>query len=199
MRRGDRVTRFAGHEVHDARTLRLAVLVAKNPVQAVIERPGEDTPRDVTITLSGEPTRLGISWRIDEAEPGTVVLSRVAPGSYAELAGLLAGQRPHISRRRTRVRRRSRLPQAIERDARRAGTRSRNRRASADGRDSGDGRAPGSGSPGRRLTARPAIDVGGAVWLNLSHQANTARPCAQKNRERQPVGHRPRLAFSFSI
>ena len=41
----------------------------------------------------GKPLRLGITWRSDEAEPGTVVLTSVAPGSPAALAGLTPGDR----------------------------------------------------------------------------------------------------------
>ena len=39
------------------------------------------------------PLRLGISWRLDDAEPGTVVLSHVVAGSPAAAAGLRVGDR----------------------------------------------------------------------------------------------------------
>ena len=37
--------------------------------------------------------RLGVSWREDEAEPGTILVSRVVAGSAAQAAGLLPGDR----------------------------------------------------------------------------------------------------------
>jgi hypothetical protein len=40
-----------------------------------------------------KPPRLGISWRTDEAEPGSVYLTHVAAGSAAATVGLVAGDR----------------------------------------------------------------------------------------------------------
>ena len=40
-----------------------------------------------------KPPRLGITWRTDEAEPGSVYLTRVAAGSPAASAGLAVGDR----------------------------------------------------------------------------------------------------------
>jgi hypothetical protein len=40
-----------------------------------------------------KPPRLGITWRTDEAEPGSVYLTRVAAGSPAANAGLAVGDR----------------------------------------------------------------------------------------------------------
>ena len=37
--------------------------------------------------------RLGISWRVDDAEPNAIVLSRVTPGSPAAQAGLFVNDR----------------------------------------------------------------------------------------------------------
>jgi hypothetical protein len=39
------------------------------------------------------PLRFGITWRLDEAEPGTIVLSHVVAGSPAAAAGLAIGDR----------------------------------------------------------------------------------------------------------
>ncbi|MGA2619463.1 MAG: M20/M25/M40 family metallo-hydrolase [Thermoguttaceae bacterium] len=39
------------------------------------------------------PLRLGIAWRLDEAEPGTIVVSHVVTGSPAASAGLQVGDR----------------------------------------------------------------------------------------------------------
>lgn len=43
-----------------------------------------------------KPPRLGISWRTDEAEPGSVYLTYVAAGSAAAKAGLAVGDRIHL-------------------------------------------------------------------------------------------------------
>jgi S1-C subfamily serine protease len=43
--------------------------------------------------LAGQPLRLGIAWRVDDAEPGTIILTHVVPGSPAARAGLLSGDR----------------------------------------------------------------------------------------------------------
>ena len=45
------------------------------------------------MTLLGSPLRWGIVWRIDDAEPGVVILTHVVPGSPAARAGLCAGDR----------------------------------------------------------------------------------------------------------
>jgi C-terminal processing protease CtpA/Prc len=69
------------------------VLAAKNPVAATLERPGAPAPIELALELAGEPVRLGISWRTDDAEPATVIVNRVTPGSAAERAGLRVGDR----------------------------------------------------------------------------------------------------------
>ncbi|MEX0678382.1 MAG: M20/M25/M40 family metallo-hydrolase [Pirellulales bacterium] len=93
LRPGDRLLAFAGREVHDPKQFRVTVLAAKNPVPVTIERPGADAPLDVTLELAGEPVRLGISWRTDVAEPRSVIVNRLTPGSPADLAGLRPGDR----------------------------------------------------------------------------------------------------------
>jgi hypothetical protein len=93
LRLGDRVVRFANQEVHDAAHFPVIVLAAVSPAPATIERPGESKPLEVSLDLPGEPVRLGISWRTDDAEPGVVIVNRVIPGSLAELAGLRVNDR----------------------------------------------------------------------------------------------------------
>jgi C-terminal processing protease CtpA/Prc len=38
--------------------------------------------------LPGTPLRWGVLWRVDDAEPGAVILTHVVPGSPAAQAGL---------------------------------------------------------------------------------------------------------------
>ena len=56
-------------------------------------RAGDVEPRETTLTLAGAPSRLGINWRSDDAEPGVPILNRVLAGSPAEQAGLRPGDR----------------------------------------------------------------------------------------------------------
>jgi C-terminal processing protease CtpA/Prc len=45
-------------------------------------------PLELSIQLTGEPARLGLSWRTDDAEPDRVIVTQVIPHSPAALAGL---------------------------------------------------------------------------------------------------------------
>jgi len=93
LRPGDRLVRFAGRQTHHGNDLVGAVRAAPKATTLVLRRPGRDEPLELTIQLDGEPMRLGITWKLDEAEPGTVVLDRVLPGTPAAIAGLLVGDR----------------------------------------------------------------------------------------------------------
>jgi hypothetical protein len=88
LRPGDRLLRFANKPVLDAQEFRSDVLMAASPVEVTLERPGAEKPIDLKIELAGSPTRIGISWREDAAEPGTVLLTQVVFGSPAYTAGL---------------------------------------------------------------------------------------------------------------
>jgi hypothetical protein len=92
LRVGDRLVRFDGRPIEDEDMLRKDVLAAQSPATVVVERAVGET-QELSVELDGEPLRLGISWREDEAEPGTLILSRVVPGSAAHLAGLQVGDR----------------------------------------------------------------------------------------------------------
>jgi hypothetical protein len=88
LRPGDRLVRFAGQDIVDESQFRADVLTAVNPVSISIERAGESAPRDVVVTLVGDPMRIGISWRENDAEPAAVTLVQVVPHSPAHRAGL---------------------------------------------------------------------------------------------------------------
>jgi hypothetical protein len=88
LRVGDRLLSFAGTELAHGTDLAAVVLEAANPVKAMVAHQGADEPIEMTIQLRGQPTRLGISWREDEAEPGSVKLVTVIPSSPAARAGL---------------------------------------------------------------------------------------------------------------
>ncbi len=93
LKPGDKIVRFAGRKVDGEDLFRRTVLAAANPVEVTLERAGEEKPIDLTVTLTGEPVRLGIGWRIDDAEPNTIIVNRVTPGSAADQAGVRVGDR----------------------------------------------------------------------------------------------------------
>jgi C-terminal processing protease CtpA/Prc len=59
----------------------------------VLQRQDQDKPEIIRVELAGQPLRLGITWRVDEAEPGAIILTYLVPGSPAARAGLQAGDR----------------------------------------------------------------------------------------------------------
>ncbi len=87
LRRGDRIVRFAGKPV-DPQRLAAQVLAAPKQVEIDIQRPGEEQSRSVQVTLAGQPLRVGIAWRVDDAEPTLVQVVRVVPSSPAAMAGI---------------------------------------------------------------------------------------------------------------
>ncbi len=93
LRPGDRIVELAGQKVEGSSRFSPMVLAAESPVAAVVERTGVAEPLRISIPLSGRPVRVGIAWRVDEAEPGVVQLARVTPGSPAHEAGLRVGDR----------------------------------------------------------------------------------------------------------
>jgi peptidase M28-like protein/PDZ domain-containing protein len=93
IRPGDRVVELAGHVIHSGEDLAGAVFSAVNPVRVVIKPRQVDESRELIVQLEGDPLRLGITWRLDKAEPGTVILKQVFPGSAAARAGLRTGDR----------------------------------------------------------------------------------------------------------
>ena len=88
LKAGDRIVEMAGCAIASGEDLVRAVAVAESPAKAVVVPAGHDEPVHVTVELEGEPLRLGVTWRIDDAEPGVVILTHVLPGSPADRAGL---------------------------------------------------------------------------------------------------------------
>jgi hypothetical protein len=85
---GDTLVSFNGAEITADSDFGAMVLAAENPATIVVQRGEEPEPRTITVTLRGAPVRLGLAWRGDEAEPDSVILTRVVPGSPAAKAGL---------------------------------------------------------------------------------------------------------------
>ena len=93
LRADDRIVRFAGREIRSDDDFFAAVSAAESPAAMTVQRPGEAKPLELQVELSGSPLRWGILWRVDDAEPGVVILTHVVPGSPAARAGLGAGDR----------------------------------------------------------------------------------------------------------
>ena len=93
LKLGDRILEFAGLKVGSTLELRTSVLASKNPVELLVDRTGSTEPVKLSLELAGTPVRLGISWRIDAAEPGALIVNRVVPGSPADLAGVRLNDR----------------------------------------------------------------------------------------------------------
>lgn len=93
IRPGDQIVRFADHEIRSPEDLPSAVMLAEHRVPVVLRRPTRRDPLNLTVELSGNPMRLGITWRTDDAEPGTIIITHVVPGSPAANAALRPGDR----------------------------------------------------------------------------------------------------------
>jgi S1-C subfamily serine protease len=93
LRAGDQLLSFQGETIRDEARFRLALLAASGQTEFLVKRPGSEQPLLVKITPLGEPIRVGISWRSDDAEPGTVLVTQVVFGSAAHAAGLEVGER----------------------------------------------------------------------------------------------------------
>lgn len=79
---------WRGSSVDDLRT---AICVAVNPVPFELKRPERDEPIRGTLTLNGQPSRVGMTWVHDPALPGNAVVWSVIAFSPADRAGLRAG------------------------------------------------------------------------------------------------------------
>lgn len=88
LRVGDRLLEFAGKPLLDDKTFAGDVLAAPTDVEVVVERKGQTEPLKLAVKLAGTPARVGIGWREDEGEPGSLVLTQVLPGSPAHRAGM---------------------------------------------------------------------------------------------------------------
>ena len=93
LRAGDRIIKFAGHELDTGKEFRSLVLGAASPAAVVVERAGSEKPLELRAELIGEPILVGISWSSDDAEPRSVIVLRVVPDSPADRAGIKVDDR----------------------------------------------------------------------------------------------------------
>ncbi len=85
---GDRIIAVNGQPITSEALLPALALRSKTEIELQLNRAGTDAPFSVTIPLIGSPTRLGLSWRADPAEPNAVYVTRVVPYSPADRAGI---------------------------------------------------------------------------------------------------------------
>ncbi|MEX2287966.1 MAG: M20/M25/M40 family metallo-hydrolase [Planctomycetaceae bacterium] len=90
---GDRIVKFGDYRTDGADDFRSIVLAAPSPVAIVVEREGSESPVEATVRLNGRPRSIGMSWHYDPAEPTSVIVTRVDPGSPADHAGLRPADR----------------------------------------------------------------------------------------------------------
>jgi hypothetical protein len=93
LRVGDRLLQFNGEPIADGQSLRSRVLVSPPRANLLVQRPTRAQPLELPVELAGQPIRVGLSWREDDAEPGCVIVTRVVAGSPAEASGLRVGDR----------------------------------------------------------------------------------------------------------
>ncbi len=89
----DRIVKLDGRDVKDDAEFQSQILAIDKSCTFTLERPGEPKPLDVPLQLDGERVRIGIAWRVDDAEPGTMILTRVVPASPAARADLHVNDR----------------------------------------------------------------------------------------------------------
>ncbi len=70
---GDKVASYAQQELHDVQQLRQLVLATRGKVPISVTRASHNEPVQLTIEPAGDPVSLGLAWRVDEAEPGSVL------------------------------------------------------------------------------------------------------------------------------
>ncbi|RIK77485.1 MAG: hypothetical protein DCC68_17250 [Planctomycetota bacterium] len=93
LRPGDRILALNDARWRHEDEFRALVWAAATPARMLVQRAMSDTPIVVPVELAGSPVRLGMAWRVDEAEPGTVFVVQVYPGSPAAQAGIQLGDR----------------------------------------------------------------------------------------------------------
>jgi len=69
------------------------MLASSGETTLLVERPGTETPLLFKVTPAGDPIRIGVTWRLDDGEPGTVIVNQVIYGSAAHAAGLKVADR----------------------------------------------------------------------------------------------------------
>jgi C-terminal processing protease CtpA/Prc len=84
---GDRIVSVDGHAAEVESLLPAVVLRAESEINLEVVR-GDGDPQQIAVPLDGKPAQLGIAWREDPGNPRSVYITRVAPYSPADRAGM---------------------------------------------------------------------------------------------------------------
>jgi S1-C subfamily serine protease len=93
VREGDCIVRFADRDIRSDADFFAAVATAETSTSLMLRRAGTAKPLPLKLELLGSPLRWGMAWRVDDAEPGVVILTHVVPGTPAARANLRVGDR----------------------------------------------------------------------------------------------------------
>ena len=93
IKKGDRLIKFDDWTIDKPGNLPLHILSAPKTVTLLIDQRKRRGRKTVTLALPGQPLRIGIEWRTDPAEPGSIILQKVLPESAAYRGGLKVGDR----------------------------------------------------------------------------------------------------------
>ncbi|MEW4528575.1 M20/M25/M40 family metallo-hydrolase [Maioricimonas sp. JC845] len=93
---GDRIISIDGMNPTPHDDLRPVVHAASNIATFVVERGEPAGRRELEVHLRGKPLPFGLDWREDDAEPDTVIVRHVVPGSPAARFGLEPNDRIHV-------------------------------------------------------------------------------------------------------
>jgi S1-C subfamily serine protease len=88
LKTGDQLLEFQGRPIRDEHRLRLELLAAQGETTFLVSRAESEIPLLFKVTPLGEPVRIGITWRADEGEPDSVIITQVIFGSAAQTAGI---------------------------------------------------------------------------------------------------------------
>lgn len=83
---GDNVLALNDRTVKEAPDFRTLVMTA--PAKTVFSIRRQGTELKIPVALRGDPMLFGFRWTMDDAEPGSVIVTQVATASPADIAGL---------------------------------------------------------------------------------------------------------------
>ncbi|MBS0209066.1 MAG: M28 family peptidase [Planctomycetes bacterium] len=85
---GDTLLSVDGNQLGEGVDLDSLIVMAPPSIDVVVQRADDSASELRTVDLHGEPVRIGISWRVDPADPTAIILVQVVPYSPADRAGL---------------------------------------------------------------------------------------------------------------
>ncbi len=93
LRPGQQVLGINGQNLGSVDQFWNLVFDSPEAVVVKVQDSNDAEPREVNVRLGGRPLRIGLSWRLDQGDPGVAIVSRISRHSRADRAGLKSGQR----------------------------------------------------------------------------------------------------------